>query len=56
MKKLDLAVISTESGCNYPAPFDGPCLGSTWKRLGNARGLTQFGVNLSRLPPGVCCA
>jgi uncharacterized cupin superfamily protein len=53
MKKLDLAVISTESGCNYPAPFDRPCLGSTWKRLGSAAGLTQFGVNLSRLPPGV---
>src|SRR5580692_142328 len=53
MKKLDLAAISTESGCNYPAPFDRPCLGSTWKRLGNAVGLTQFGVNLSRLPPGV---
>lgn len=53
MKKLDLAVISTERGCNYPAPFDRPCLGSTWKRLGKAAGLTQFGVNLSRLPPGV---
>jgi uncharacterized cupin superfamily protein len=53
MKKLDLDAIPTEGGCNYPAPFDGPCLGSTWKRLGNARELTQFGVNLSRLPPGV---
>jgi uncharacterized cupin superfamily protein len=53
MKKLDLAAISTESGSNYPAPFDRPCLGSTWKRLGNAAGLTQFGVNLSRLAPGV---
>ena len=53
MKKLDLAAISTESGCNYPAPFDRPCLGATWKRLGDASGLTQFGVNLSRLPPGV---
>jgi len=53
MKKLDLAAIPTESGCNYPAPYDRPCLGSTWKRLGNAVGLTQFGVNLSRLPPGV---
>jgi uncharacterized cupin superfamily protein len=50
--KLNLAAIPTESGCNYPPPFDTPCLGSTWKRLGNAGGLTQFGVNLSRLPPG----
>ncbi|HEY1425896.1 MAG TPA: cupin domain-containing protein [Caulobacteraceae bacterium] len=53
MKKLDLDAIPTESGCNYPAPYDRPCLGSTWQRLGDARGLTQFGVNLSRLPPGV---
>jgi uncharacterized cupin superfamily protein len=53
MTKLDLDAIPTESGCNYPAPYDAPCLGSSWKRLGNARGLTQFGVNLSRLPPGV---
>jgi uncharacterized cupin superfamily protein len=53
MPKLDLAAIPTESGCNYPAPFDAPCLGSSWKRLGNAGRLTQFGVNLSRLPPGV---
>jgi len=53
MKKLDLATIATASGCNYPAPYDRPCLGSTWKRLGAAGGLAQFGVNLSRLPPGV---
>ena len=53
MKKLDLAAIPTEDGCSYPAPFDKPCLGATWKRLGNAGGLTQFGVNFSRLPPGV---
>ena len=25
----------------------------TWRRLGNAAGLTAFGVNLSRMPPGV---
>ncbi|HEY2658882.1 MAG TPA: cupin domain-containing protein [Caulobacteraceae bacterium] len=53
MKKLDLAAISLETGCNYPPPFDAPCLGSTWRRLGRAAGLTAFGVNLSRIPPGV---
>jgi uncharacterized cupin superfamily protein len=53
MKKLDIAAIAVESGCNYPPPFDAPCLGSTWRRLGNAGGLTAFGVNLSRIPPGV---
>ena len=53
MKKLDLAAIAVESGCNYPPPFDQPCHGATWRRLGEAGGLTTFGVNLSRLPPGV---
>ena len=53
MKKLDLAAIPLESGCNYPPPFDQSCLGATWRRLGQAAGLTAFGVNLSRLPPGV---
>jgi uncharacterized cupin superfamily protein len=41
------------SGSRYPAPFDVPCKGRSWRRLGEAAGLTQFGVNLVRLPPGV---
>ncbi len=53
MKKLDIESIPMESGCNYPPPFDKPCLGSTWRRLGRAGGLKAFGVNLSRIPPGV---
>ncbi len=53
MKKLGLAAIPVESGCNYPPPFDQPCLGASWRRLGRAAGLAAFGVNLSRLPPGV---
>ena len=52
-KKLNLAAIPVETGCNYPAPFDTPCLGSSWRRLGRAAGLTGLGVNLSRIPPGV---
>jgi uncharacterized cupin superfamily protein len=53
MKKLDLPSIPVESGCNYPVPFDAPCLGATWQRLGKAAGLTHIGVRLSRLPPGI---
>jgi len=41
------------SGTRYPHPFDGPCKERTWHRLGDAAGLTQFGVNLLRLAPGV---
>lgn len=51
-KKLDMSAIPVESGCNYPPPFDQPCLGGSWRKLGRAGGLSQFGVNLSRLPPG----
>ena len=54
MKKFDLDSLPIESGCSYPPPFDTPCLGSSWQRLGRAAGLTAFGVNLSRIPPGVC--
>ena len=53
MKKLDIGAIPVQSSCNYPPPFDAPCLGYSWRRLGRAAGLTAFGVNLSRIPPGV---
>jgi uncharacterized cupin superfamily protein len=53
MPKLDLASIPRETGSNYPPPFDEPVRRQVWQRLGNAGGLSQFGVNLSRLAPGV---
>jgi len=34
------------------SPFDEPCRKRERRRLGDAAGLTQFGVNLLRLPPG----
>ena len=43
-RKLDIAAVAQEGGSNYPTPFDGPCRGSTWRRLGRAAGLTAFGV------------
>jgi uncharacterized cupin superfamily protein len=36
----------------YPRPFNEPCRGREWSQLGDAVGLTQFGVNLARLAPG----
>ena len=50
--KLDPAAIAVERGCDYPPPFDAPCRDRERKRLGDAAGLSQFGVNLLRLPPG----
>ncbi len=52
MPKIDLDAAPAGSGSGYPAPFDQPCRGRSFKRLGEAAGLNQFGVNLVRLAPG----
>jgi len=51
-KRIDVAAVATITGTGYPAPFDQPCRMRSRQRLGDAAGLTQFGVNLLRLPPG----
>jgi len=52
MPKIDLSAVAERKGSGYPAPFDTPCADRIRQRLGNAGGLTDFGVNLMRLPPG----
>ncbi len=52
-KRIDLNAVPAVKGSRYPAPFDGPCAARIRQRLGDAAGLTDFGVNLLRLPPGV---
>ena len=52
MPKIDPTTAPEGSGSRYPAPFDEPCKRRAWRKLGDAAGLTQFGVNLVRLPPG----
>lgn len=52
MPKIDIGKVSPIVGSKYPAPFDEPCRARENKRLGEAAGLTQFGVNRTRLPPG----
>lgn len=49
---VDAAAVEARTGTGYPAPFDADCAGRERRRLGNAFALTQFGVNLLRLPPG----
>jgi uncharacterized cupin superfamily protein len=51
-RKIDIAALEPLLGTSYPPPFDEPCLARERRRLGDAAGLTQFGVNLLRLPPG----
>ena len=50
---IDIAALASHFGTFYPPPYDAPCRARERKRLGDAAGLTQFGVNLLRLPPGV---
>ncbi|MGH7928657.1 MAG: cupin domain-containing protein [Candidatus Binatia bacterium] len=52
MPKIDIAIVPTRKGSGYPSPFDAPCAARTRRRLGDAGGLQDFGVNLMTLPPG----
>ncbi|TPK71878.1 MULTISPECIES: cupin domain-containing protein [unclassified Mesorhizobium] len=52
MPRINLSAVPIRKGSGYPAPFDQPCAERTRRRLGEAGGLTDFGVNLMTLPPG----
>jgi uncharacterized cupin superfamily protein len=52
MPKVDIANAQTVHGTAYPEEFAAPCLARRRWRLGDGAGLTQFGVNLLRLPAG----
>jgi uncharacterized cupin superfamily protein len=57
MPKIDTAKLETRVGSpNYPAPFQPICAGRHKTSLSNAAGLTQYGVNLTRLKPGAASA
>lgn len=48
-RALDLPA---RTGSDYPAPHNAPCLQRIRRALGDAFGLSQFGVNMLDLPPG----
>jgi uncharacterized cupin superfamily protein len=52
MPKIDVAAVPARAGSGYPPQFAAPCATRTRKRLGDAAGLRDFGVNLMTLPPG----
>lgn len=52
MPKLDLSAVPVKTGSIYPAPYAAMMDGRSSLRLGQAGGLTQFGVNLVTLEPG----
>jgi uncharacterized cupin superfamily protein len=52
MSRLDLSSIPVLTGTGYPDPFAEAVNGRSKQALGDAGGLTQFGVNLVELQPG----
>ncbi|MEL6212609.1 MAG: cupin domain-containing protein [Pseudomonadota bacterium] len=56
MPKIDINALPALSGTSYPSPYDRVVKGRSKKILGDAAGLDQFGVNLTRLAPGAASA
>jgi uncharacterized cupin superfamily protein len=56
MPKIDISKLPTDTRTGYPPPYDRAVVGRERKRLGNAAGLDQFGVNLTTLKPGASSA
>jgi uncharacterized cupin superfamily protein len=54
--KIDLTKAAVRTTTIYPDPFKAACIGREKAALGNVGGLTQFGVNLTRLKPGAASA
>ena len=52
MGKIDPDTAPRGEGTRYPPPHDAPCRARRWLKLGDAAGLTAFGVNLVTLDPG----
>jgi len=56
MPKVDIATVPVKSGTLYPAQFQAECRGRHKQALGDGVGLTQFGVNITRISPGAASA
>ena len=52
MPKIDLDTVEAKTGSTYPEPYASQMGGRAFQALGDAAGLTQFGVNLVTMPPG----
>lgn len=51
-RRIDPSTLPARTGSLYPATYGAVCAGREKRQLGNAAGLSQFGVNHVRLPPG----
>jgi uncharacterized cupin superfamily protein len=52
MPKLEMGTVPERRGSGYPAPFHLKAGERVRQALGDAGGLSDFGVNLLQLPPG----
>ena len=52
MPVIDPKTVPVKTGSIYPEPYASMMAGRSSLRLGDAGGLTQFGVNLVTLEPG----
>lgn len=51
---LDPNTVKAVTGSDYPRVFRGTTEAGERRRLGDALGLANFGVDLTRLPPRLC--
>ncbi len=52
MPQIDIDKVETFTGSTYPEPYASQMGGRSFQALGDAAGLTQFGVNLVTMKPG----
>jgi uncharacterized cupin superfamily protein len=52
MPKIEVTAVPHRKGTGYPSQFNKLSADRIRQRLGEAGGLTDFGINLTRLPPG----
>jgi uncharacterized cupin superfamily protein len=56
MPKIDIGKVPIDTSTLYPQQFRKVVDGREKQKLGNAVGLTQFGVNFTRIKPGAASA
>ena len=56
MPKIDISRAAVRTTSSYPEQFKSLCVGREKRILGDLAGLTQFGVNLTRIKPGAASA
>jgi uncharacterized cupin superfamily protein len=52
MPKIDISTVPAQQIASYPKKFAAVIAGRDKQRLADAVGLTQFGVNITRVKPG----